>query len=162
MIAMYWVQGKQLTPQEALQQIVDVSDYETKTYGDFYDTSDQDTIDRIFKGYFKYNNVEAKYNITADDITAQLAKGNLVLVPTNGRKLNNPFYTAPGPLQHMLVIKGYDSNTDEFITNDPGTKRGESYRYPVATVMDAIYDYPTGNNEPVMQIIKAMIIVRPQ
>jgi hypothetical protein len=39
----------------------------------------------------------------------------------------------------MLVIVGYDSNG--FITNDPGTRKGEGYRYSFATLMAAIHDW---------------------
>ncbi len=162
LMAMSWVQGRQLTLAGAEQDIIAISDYEAKNYGSFYDTSVQDTIDRIYKGYFRYNNVEAKYGITDDDIKTELIKGNLVVVPANGRLLNNPFYKPPGPLRHMLVIRGYDPNTDEFITNDPGTKRGEQYRYSVQTIMDAIYDYKTGHAETVISITKAMIMIRPK
>jgi len=31
----------------------------------------------------------------------------------------------------MIVIRGFDPATKEFITNDPGTKRGEFYRYDI-------------------------------
>jgi len=161
LMATSWAKGKQLTPAGAERDIVAISDYEAKNYGSFYDTSVQDIIDRIYKDYFRYNNVEAKYDIMANDIKTELIKGNLVVVPANGRLLNNPYYKPPGPLRHMLIIKGYDPNTDEFITNDPGTKRGEQYRYPARIIMDAIYDYKTGHGEPVTSIIKAMIVVRP-
>ncbi len=159
LMAVSWAEGKTITPQYAEQQIIAISNYEQQTYGGYHDTSVQDTITRIYKGYFHYDKVEAKYNITADDIKAELSKGNLVVVPTNGQKLNNPYYVSPGPLQHELVIKGYDDNTQEFITNDSGTRRGNSYRYHIDVVMNAIYNYSTGSNEPIGDIVKAMIVV---
>lgn len=161
LMAMRWVFGKGLTLEEAEKEILAISDYELENYGSFHDTSVRDTVGRIFKGYFKYNNVEAKYNITANDIKSELNKGNLIVVPANGQKLKNPYYTPPGPERHMLVVRGYDSDANEFITNDPGTKRGELFRYPASVLMEAIYDYPTGHKEPVREITKAMIVVRP-
>ncbi len=160
LMAMRWVKGKSLTLEEAEKEIIAISDFELKTYGHFHDTSAEDLVARIFKGYFKYNNVEVRYDIKATDIRSELDKGNLVLVPANGQKLNNPYYKAPGPLEHMLIIRGYDSKTGEFITNDSGTKKGELYRYSEDIVMEAIYDYPTGYHEPVNGIKKVMIVVK--
>ena len=121
LMAMRWVQNKAVTLAEAEKEIIAISDYEFQKYGNFHDTSVKDTIDRIFRGYFNYNNVTAKYDIDAEDIKNELSQGNLVIVPANGQKLKNPYYTPPGPLHHMLVIRGYDNKTGEFFTNDPGT-----------------------------------------
>lgn len=162
LMAMRWVEGKKLTLEEAKKEIIAISDYELKNYGHFHDTSAKDFVDRIFKSYFKYDNVEIKYDIDTMDIKAELVRGNLVLVPVNGQELNNPHYTPPGPLEHMLVIKGYNKKTGEFITNDPGTKRGESLRYSERVVIDAIFDYPTGYHEPITEIRKVMIVVKPK
>lgn len=160
LMAMRWVQGRSLTLAEAEKEIIAISDFELKNYGHFHDTSAADTVSRIFKGYFKYNNIELKYDIQKEDIINELSKGNLVLVLANGQKLDNPYYNPPGPLEHALVIRGYDPKTKEFITNDSGTKRGESFRYPDHIVMNAINDYPTGLHEPINEIRKIMIVVK--
>ena len=99
-------------------------------------------------------------NITPTTIISALRDGGVVLVPMNGQKLRNPYFTAPGPERHMLLIRGYDPSTKEFITNDPGTKRGENYRYSEATIIDAILVYPTGHHEPANEDLKGMIIVK--
>ena len=160
LMAVYWAEDKTLTKEIAEKEIINVADYEFEKYGSYVDTSSEDTILRIFNEYFNFFNVEVKYNITVEDIISELQNGKLVLVPTNGQKLNNPFYTPPGATHHELVIKGYDKDTNEFITNDPGTRMGESYRYKTGVLFDAIYDYKTGDNEKVDEIIKAMIIVK--
>jgi hypothetical protein len=62
----------------------------------------------------------------------------------------------------MLLIIGYDPETQEFITNDPGTHRGAGYRYAEDTLFDAIWEYPSGKNHPPLptgKIPKAMISV---
>ena len=41
----------------------------------------------------------------------------------------------------MLVIRGFDGKN--FITNDPGTKRGKNFKYPYARLMDALHDWPS-------------------
>lgn len=159
LMAVRWANGQSLTLKEAEKEILAISDFELVQYGGFHDTSVADTVARIFVGYFHFNNAEARYGVSSNDIISELQKGNLVIVPANGQKLNNPNFTYPGPIHHMLVIRGYDPKTDEFITNDPGTRLGEMYKYPVSTMMNAIYDYVTGHNEPVPKIIKAMIVV---
>lgn len=162
LMAVRWAQGKTLTAKEAEQEIIAISDFEQKVYGNYHDTSARDTVERIFKEYFDYDDVEAQYNITIKDIKRELSKGNVVLVPANGSKLGNPHYRPPGPVHHMLVIRGYDDANHQFITNDPGTRFGVLYHYDQDVVYNAIYDYPTGYHEPISRIVKAMIVVRPQ
>ena len=74
----------------------------------------------------------------------QLSQGYVIIVPAAGRELKNPFFNQPGPLYHMFVLRGY---TDDgyFITNDPGTKRGEGYLYTFERVMDAMGDWNDGD-----------------
>jgi len=82
---------------------------------------------------------------SVNDIKEIIASGKLVIVPAAGRELGNPFYRSPGPLYHMLLIKGYTQN--RFITNDAGTKRGENYPYDFDTVTNANHDWNGGNVE---------------
>ncbi|MEA2097887.1 MAG: ElyC/SanA/YdcF family protein [Patescibacteria group bacterium] len=159
-MAMAWVGGEKLTLEIADEKINKISAYEKKEYGNFYDTNAEDTVERIFKGYFEYDNVEAVLDINKEDIKKELFKGNLVIVPTNGQKLNNPNYTPPGPTTHNLVIIGYDIDLKEFITNDPGTRNGEKYRYDEDVLENALFDYPTGNHKEIKEIRTAMIVVK--
>lgn len=160
MMAMAWVNGEKLSPKEAEAKIIAISKYEQKEYGGYIDTAVVDTVARIFIGYYHYDQVEARNNIKVDDIIAALKLGQVVIVPVNGQKLRNPNYTAPGPLHHNLLIKGYDESTKEFITNDPGTRKGQGWRYKSELLFRAIADYPTGDHQKSSEIIKAMIIVK--
>ncbi len=159
-MAVAWARGENLTPKIADGEISKISEFELSEYGHFHDTSANDTAERIFKEYLKYDNIEIRYDIGKNDIKRELYKGNIVIVPTNGQLLGNPYYTPPGPTTHMLVVKGYDVGTKEFITNDPGTRRGESFRYNEDVLEKALFDYPTGSHEKVEEIRTAMIIVR--
>ncbi len=158
-MAMAWVNREKLTPEIADERINKISAFEEKEYGNFYDTNANDTVKRIFKGYFEYDNVEAVSDINKEDIKKELFKGHLVIVPTNGRLLGNPYYTLPGPVTHNLVIIGYNIDSKEFITNDPGTRRGEKYRYNEDVLEGALFDYPTGYHEEVKEIKTAMIVI---
>lgn len=160
LMAMRWVAGaKSISKDEAKKEILAISDYEEKNYGGYHDTSAADTADRIIKEYFKYGKASVKYGIGAEDVIGELEQDNLIIVPANGRALGNPNFTPPGPDRHMLVVKGYDAAKDEFITNDPGTRQGENYRYKSSVLINAVRDYPSGNHLPIVEERKAMIVI---
>lgn len=120
------------------------------------DTSIDDTA-RFAREYFG-----GKFEVMNSDMSAiytALYNGSIVIIPTNGKKLNNPNFSNGGPERHMLVITGYDESKKEFITNDPGTKKGEDYRYPRSRLYNAIRDYKTGHKEHIDSIDKKMIVV---
>ena len=78
-------------------------------------------------------------NPTIEDIETEIAAGNPVIVPLAGRDIGNPNFTPPGPVYHMLVVKGYD--TQNFITNDVGTRKGDSYIYAKDVIMKNMHDW---------------------
>ena len=158
-MAVRWARGESLNKEEARSEILKLADYQKKSFGEYRDTSAEDTVIRIIKGYFGYSQAEVKKDITIYDIINELVKGNLVITPMNGRQLNNPHYTGQGPERHMLVIRGYDSQTKEFITNDAGTRLGEKYRYKEEVLYNAIRDYLTGYHLPIEKEEKVMIVV---
>lgn len=90
---------------------------------------------------------EKRYSIKAevkslksmDDIRREIDAGRPVIVGAAGKLLKNPNFKNGGPVYHMLVIKGYDDKG--FITNDPGTRKGESYYYTEAVLSKAIHDW---------------------
>lgn len=161
LMAMHWVQGKtSIDGQMAKDAIIDMSEQQRTVYGTYIDTSAQDTVDRLFKRYYNYHNVEVEYAITLADIRSELMKGNLVIVPINGKSIQNPYFRAGGPQRHMIVIIGFDWQTGEFITHEPGTKRGENYRYSSERLGASLRDYPSGNYIPIPENSpSAMIIV---
>ena len=159
LMAVRWARGESLNKEEARSEILKLADYQKKSFGEYRDTSAEDTVIRIIKGYFGYSQAEVKKDITIYDIINELVKGNLVITPMNGRQLNNPHYTGQGPERHMLVIRGYDSQTKEFITNDAGTRLGEKYRYKEEVLYNAIRDYLTGYHLPIEKEEKVMIVV---
>lgn len=159
-MAIHWVQKKSLSLKEAEKEIKKLSLFSLKKLGHFHDQSLEDIL-KLFKGFHNYRNTEIVYDIKIEDIKRELLKGNLIIIPVNGRLLKNPYYTQPGPEYHMLLVKGFDDLTQEFIVNDPGTKRGYSYRYPYEILEKAIRVYETGYRVQVKSPKKAMIIVKP-
>lgn len=94
--------------------------------------------------------------VTTEHIKELIAAGNAIIIPAAGRDLGNPYFSGEGPWYHMLVIRGYDRN--EFIVNDPGTRRGEAYKYAYETLIDAIHDW-TGVKENIRSGKKRMLIL---
>lgn len=158
LMASAWVSGTTLTPRIAEARISALAQYQVKRFGHSVDTSVVDT-DATLRDFFKIETTQVRRGITAMDIQEALADERIVIVPTDGRKLKNPNFRAPGPPRHMLVIVGYDTVTDEFIVNDPGTRKGEGYRYPTSVLMDAILDYETGKHAPATSKDKVMLMV---
>lgn len=161
-MAMGWIRGVQnISPAEAEKQILDIVGFENSEFG--YNT-DTDVFDMqiIFQKHFKHQNVSTQKNISIQDIKDELHKGNLIIVPAYGRALKNPNYSGAGPIAHMLVIAGYDPQTEEFITNDPGTRKGAGYRYGENALFSAIWNYPSSQDnipEPAGPLEKVMLIV---
>ena len=158
LMAIYFVQDKELSLQDAKKEIIALSIFEQEQYGEYRDTSTQDTL-KVLKAYFKYDNAYVFYDIERKDIQQELALGKVVIVLLDGTKLGNPYYTPPGPTRHALVIRGYDNLTKEYITNDPGTKHGEGYRYDYDVLENALIDYPTGYQEIIIKNRTAMLVV---
>lgn len=162
-MAMGWINDKkEITPTEAKQKILDIVEFENKTFGYNTDTDIFD-VQKIFQKFYNQQNVFAKENITLVDIKSELQKGALVIVPAYGRALGNPNFTQPGPIVHMLVIIGHDPLAKEFITNDPGTRKGAGYRYNEKILFDAIWQYPSGASLPTSPpkglLKKGMVVV---
>jgi len=159
-MAIRWARGEgDINKDEYLKAIIDLSDYEENTYKEYRDINVNDVVKWIFNDYFKYNKVKVKNNVIKQDIINELYQGNIILAPANGQLLDNPYFTQPGPERHMLVIKGYDKNKKEFITNDPGTKRGENYHYDEDVLFNAILAYPTGYHVEISNMPKNVIVV---
>jgi len=160
-MAMHWVNKTSVTKEQAKQEISALTEFEDKTYGATSDRSAADTA-KMLKDYFGYLSVQEKEGISTKDIKAAVLVGNLVIVPLNGQILKNPYYTAPGPDHHMLVVIGYDGNKNEFITNDVGTRQGAKYRYAESRLQASLQNYPTGNDLPSTPGQTAMIVVMPK
>jgi hypothetical protein len=159
-MAMAWVGGeKNITKANWRLRILILSNFEFKKYGEYRDVSLTDIQDWLFKDYFNYSAAEIKPVATAADIIKELEQGRVVLTPMDGRALKNPYFNPPGPERHMILIKGYDYDKQQFIVNDPGTRRGESYRYPAKTLLAAIRAYSTGYHRPIKETVKEMIVV---
>lgn len=124
------------------KSIQDLVTWQLENIGFYTDTGVSEVVDMAVE----YYNLEVEVidKVTVNNIKYYLNQGYLILVPTAGRELGNPYYSGAGPVYHFLVIRGYDN--DEFITNDVGTKRGDGYKYDYDVLINAIYDLPKDEN----------------
>ena len=153
-----WAVRHPLVREEAREEILKMAEYENVNFGFNEDTSAADTA-RLMKEYFGYDGVVVRDKVAASDIVPELFKGNLVIIPVNGQKLGNPRFEPPGPIVHMILIRGYDFARNEFIVHDPGTQFGKDYRYSFDVIADAFEDYSSGEEVTAGSGTRAMIIV---
>lgn len=132
-----FINGKGLTVDEMDEEILQMVEWQRQRYGLHEDTNSSETA-QLAEDYFNLSS-RVVYQVGEEDIRNELRSGRPVIVLVDGRKLGNPFYSPPGPDKHALVIKGF--NADGFITNDPGTRRGDGYHYLTDKLMGAMIDY---------------------
>ena len=71
------------------------------------------------------------YKFTVDDMKAELAKGNLLLAPCDGRTSATAITISPA--RHTIIWCSKATTTVRAaITNDGGTKHGKDFRYKYA------------------------------
>ncbi len=135
----YYVRGATLSKQQMKDDIDTQVAWQEKTWGGHYDISISQ-LKTLGQQFYPEYSFEIISSLTAEKIRQQLRLGRPVIVPAAGRELYNPNFKDPGPLYHMLVIKGFTSD-NKFITNDPGTRNGADYIYTERTLMNAIRDW---------------------
>lgn len=152
MMVKYYFHGQVFgSPEQVDQEIQALVSWETD-HGYSVDLTASELV-AVARDYYNFSTGRVLSNPTVDDIKQELAKGNLVVVPAAGRLLPNPNFTPPGPVYHMLVIKGYTDT--EFITNDPGTRHGNSFAYPYQALLDANHSW---NPTDILQGEKQMVV----
>jgi len=149
------VGGGKIAAVKAEQRIQEMVAFEIKTFGFFEDTTAEQTA-QIARDLYGYEKTEILVDPSVEDLKWHVAAGRPVIIPAAGRLLGNPFYKAPGPLYHMLVLRGFTKT--KFITNDPGTRRGEGFQYEIKTIMEAMHDWNSGD---VLSGRKAALVVYP-
>jgi uncharacterized protein YxeA len=155
LMAHWFYTNQTVNPNYATDEIVKMVAWQQKKWGGHFDLTMEQTAELV-KEYLGYKKVEIIANPTINDIKFQLSQNRPVIMPAAGRSLGNPYFTQPGPIYHMLVIKGYTKT--QFITNDPGTKRGEDYLYDFETIMSALHDW---NETDINRGAKKILIIYP-
>lgn len=158
-----------INKEEAENEIQNLVNWQIENFGGHYDLP-VEKVGEMIKKYFKRKtDIYYDANVTIDSIKQNVNQNSPVIVPLAGRLIDNPYYRSPGPVYHMLIIRGYDDKKQEFITNDVGTKRGEGFRYNYQILYNAIHDMPLWqqdktaldtNPDMILDGKKAMLIIR--
>jgi len=138
-----YLAGKKLTKEEFEAELQKMQKTEKKEIGEWKSTTItqiKKLVDVYFDGAIKSKIVD---NPSIEDIETEISAENPVIIHLSGRDIGNPNFTPPGPVYHMLVIKGYDSQN--FITNDVGTRKGNSYVYKKEVLMKNMHDWNKKN-----------------
>ncbi|MBD3238234.1 MAG: hypothetical protein GF332_01155 [Candidatus Moranbacteria bacterium] len=152
----YLEQKDKVSKEVAEKEIQALVRYQIKKMGSHRDINAQEMVELARDFYQEQYSLVDDYEL--DQIKLWLANQGIIIVPAAGRVLENPYFKQPGPLYHALVIIGYDDKKQEFITNDPGTKRGKEFRYDYDNLLNSVHDFP-GDKEKILQGRKVLILV---
>ena len=149
-MVLHYLNQTPLSADEMKSEIDAAVDWQIKNWGGHDDLDATKTL-KLATDYFGLTGKILK-NYSVESIKKELAAGNPVIAPTAGISLGNPNFSGIGPEYHMLVIIGYNSLNQTFITNDPGTRNGEKYVYNYQTLLDAI-------SGPKENMVKEILII---
>ena len=152
-LAYHYFSEEPLSKEQFKKDVLGLVDWQNEHVGSYEHSTVQQTT-QMLEGYFGFTDYQIMNQPSIEELKRELARGHVLVAPFAGRMLKNPFYSGQGPYYHMLVIKGYDS--ENFITNDVGTRRGENFIYPHATLMGALHDY----QEPIEDAPASVIVFR--
>lgn len=142
MAAAYFNGETSISPDVADQRILDLVDWEQRTFGFYEDTTAAETV-RMAQEHYGLKAI-VKPVASIEDVKAELVQGSVVVLPAAGRLLGNPNFRGAGPLYHMIVVKGF-LRDGRIITNDPGTRHGFNFLYDPQVLFNAIHDWNGGD-----------------
>lgn len=138
----HYLKNEHPSAKEIDQELINAVNWQLQNFGGHYDLPLEKLKDLVEK-YFSQKS-EIIINPSIEDIKKLVSQNNPVILPTAGRVLGNPYFRSPGPVYHMIVIRGYDDKTQEFIVHDVGTNtKGEDFHYKYDILYNAIHDMPS-------------------
>ena len=142
--------------QIAEKEMATLNAWEKKQFGYFDDTNNAQ-IAQMIKDVYHLGTFVFK-NFTETDLKKELLGQHAIILSIDGRKLHNPHFRQPGPVHHVIVIRGY--NKKGFITNEPGTRYGNGYIYSFKTLYNAAGDWNRERKAVDTTIKEALVITR--
>lgn len=141
----FFYAGKTFNVRTAKTALLETINTKNKYIGESLDEN-AETVINIINKFFPW---EAKIikNPALKQIKTEIDAGRPVIIPAHGKHLYNPYFKNGGPDYHSLVISGYDDEKKEFITQEPGTRRGENFRYSYDVIMNAMHDFLLNNTK---------------
>lgn len=138
-LAAYAISGKPLSKEQFKQEMLAMIPIQEKSFGTYFSIPMRDLKSVYDTMYPEIGNARILDNPTLEDMKAQLARGSVIIAPTAGRLLDNPFFYWQWPRFHTILIIWYDET--HFYVNEVGMTGWENYRYTHETVMHAMHDF---------------------
>ncbi len=141
MVDMYY-RGKTFTPTIARQEILHSLKLKQSLFGWSLD-EDAEKMVTVINNFYQWE-ASIVRQPTLDMIKKELDANRPIIALVHGKALKNPYFLSGGPDYHVLVLSGYDDDRAQFITQEPGTRRGLDFRYSYDTIMGALHDFVPG------------------
>ncbi|MCX6779926.1 MAG: C39 family peptidase, partial [Candidatus Magasanikbacteria bacterium] len=144
----YYFGNESMSKDVAVKYMLPLFDIENKIFGSNAD-SDAARTTKLLNEYLSVS-AAIKNNPTLTDIKDQLRQGKPVITFHYAKSIKNPNYRwrVGGSYYHVLIIIGFDDNTNEFIINDSGDdKTGASHRYSYDLIMSTLHDFNFKNHQ---------------
>lgn len=135
------------------KEITKITEWEENHFGYHLDINTKETAQMIAEVYGL--NTKILTDFTEEDIKEEMYAGRVIIWPANGQMLGNPNFRNQGPPYHVVVLKGFKDS--DFITNDPGTRKGLNYPYTYKTLYEANGDFDHATHK--VDTSKKMVIV---
>jgi len=148
MVKGYYFGYESTTKKIAMDDMSPLFKIEDKIFGSNADTD----AARTAKLINDYTDISAtiKENPTLDEIKNELSLGRPVIAMMYMKNIINPNhrFRAGGSYYHVMVLIGFDDNTNEFITNDNGDPiTGAGYRYKYDAILKNLHDFNYKNKK---------------
>jgi len=154
-LAYFYATGESLSKELFTEILLDLVQWQEIHLGQYEHTNVGDTT-KMLDEYFEFTNYEVVDNPSAKDLKTYLDQGSVIVAPFAGRELGNPYFARPGPVYHMMVIKGYDEYGN-FIVNDVGTAIGKNFLYQEKTIIDSMHEW---HDTDIRQGGKKIIVIK--
>ncbi len=143
MVDNFYIGKTKVTPKEAAILMNKLFAWQNKIYKSNANSNATRTVDMVLKNNLSFR-TQIVRNPTLIQIKDELRANRPVISLHYGFDLKNPdlVFRRGGSAYHMIVIKGFDENTQEFIVQDNGShKNGIDFRYKYDTLMASLRDY---------------------
>jgi len=150
MVDNFYIGKNKVSPKDAAILMNKLFAWENKTFKSNANTNATRTVQMIEKNNLSYKTTIVR-NPTMEQIKNELRAGRPVISLHYGFDLNNPEirFLRTGSAYHMMVIKGFDENTEKFIVQDNGNhnNHGIDFRYDYDTLFSSLHDYNHTTNK---------------
>ena len=131
--------GRQLDKYTARDELLKIDRIKQNHLGSSLD-EDAEKMTNLVNNFLSWE-IKTVENPTLKQIKTEIDANRPIIFLVHGKYLYNPYFRNGGPDYHTVLVSGYDDETQEFITQEPGTRYGNNFRYKYDTLLNALHDY---------------------